>query len=203
MNRGTDAELLRRAAEERLRRENEKRGVRGEDLDELLELMKLGETIAKLDLNKVAEERLARMSEKTRVVHELVSQSKDIDRRLKLLKKPKKRKKQHWKTREKKRRDYDKNVRTPRARERKARILDEKGWYPILREQWIRMGLDVQLTVEEWDEHIATVLGDRTPNIRRYNPSGPISLGNITVLAGKSTVFDGMEYSLKALGYAL
>lgn len=150
MSSGTHDNLYKRALEARVRREAEGRGIAGEDVGELLELMKLGETIAKLDLNKVAAERVARLSEKNRIVHDLVSQSKDVDRRLRQLKAPKKRKKMHWKTKEKKRRDYDKNVRTPRVKARKAQILGERGWFPILLEQWKRTGLQVELTQEEW-----------------------------------------------------
>lgn len=203
MNSGTDDPLYRRALEARTRAMNRGRGVSEDEVGELLDLLKIGETIAKLDLNKVAAERLARLSEKNRIVHDLVTNSKDVDRRLRQLKAPKRRKKLHWKTREKKRRDYDKNVRTPRARARKAQILGEKGWYPILREQWVRAKLNVELTQEEWDEHIGPRLGDRTPSISRTDCSGPISLANVVVRSGRSVVFEGLDYSLRLMGYIL
>jgi hypothetical protein len=200
---GTPEDHYKRALEARIRRRDEERGISGEDAGDLLELMKLGETIARLDLNKVAEERVARLSEKNRIVHDLVSLNKDVDRRLRQLKAPKKRKKLHWKTREKKRRDYDKNVRTPRVKQRKAQLLGERGWYPILAEQWRRAKLDVQLTEEEWNEWIAPRLGDGTPTISRTDTGGPISLGNVCVRdrGGRRVVFDGLDYSLRLALY--
>lgn len=205
---GTDDSLYKRALEARTRAENNKKGISGDEVDDLLELMKLGEIISKLDMDKVAQEKIERLSERNRIVHELLTSNKDVDRRLKLAKAKPKRKKLHWKTREKRRKDYYKRVLVPRAKARKAAVLGDKGWYPLLAEQWRRAGLQVLLTQEEWDTFILPELGERTPNVHRYDATGAIELGNIWVTArsvrgSTSTVFDGMEFKLRSDGYIL
>lgn len=179
---------------------NEK-GIGAESVEELLELMALGEVLKKLDMGKIAEEKLNRLTEKNRVVHDLLAGNKVVDRRLKQATSPKKRKKLHWKTKEKTRKDYYKKVVVPKNRERKARLLGEHGWYGVLAAQWKRAKVEVELTEDQWNEHIKPKLGEATPSVSRYDPAAPISLYNVCIRTRLGTVFDGVEYKMKELGY--
>lgn len=83
-------------------------------------------------------------------------------------------------------------------------MLSEEGWYPVLREQWQAAGVECELTREEWDMLVAPAVGDKLPNIRRYDTSKPVGLSNIWVVGRKGEVlFDGKEHVLKSLGYIL
>lgn len=200
----TDHALYKRRLEAARRAELEKEGFKGKEVDDLLGLDAFLEKIKKIDLGKLAEEKLNKLTEKQRAVHDLLSNNPAVDRRIKqAVAKPKKRKKLHWKTKEKRRKDYYQKVVKPKLRERKAKMLDENGWFPLLQEQWKRAKLEVELTEDQWNEHIAPWLGDSTPQIHRYDPTRGISLANIWITTGSRTVFDGVEFVMKSKGYIL
>lgn len=184
--------------------ERKKEGFDQNSIDELLELLALEETIRKLDLDKALNEKIERLSEKDRMIHELMEKDPELPRRIREIKVPPKKKKEHWKTRQKREREYNRQVRAPRVRERKAAMLKERGWYPILKQSWDTHKLDVILTEDEWNEVVGPAVGDKAPIIHRYDATGPISLENIWVeTKDRKVVYDGMEYKLLLLGYTI
>ena len=76
---------------------------------------------------------------------------------------------------------------------------------------WVKQRLQVELSKEEWDEHIQPLLGDKyVPFTERYNPRDPvISLDRIMIFDREAKgrlakpLFDGKEWYLRANGYIL
>ena len=120
-------------------------------------------------------------------------------------KKRKKKKKQHWKTRQKYQRVYHLNVRGPRRRAVLAARMLEEGWYPRMVLNWKGNKLKIDLTADEWQEHIAPRLGDDLPAVYRIDTSKGISLDNVVVKVRGTgeLIFDGGEYALQKMGFAL
>ena len=119
-------------------------------------------------------------------------------------KKRKKKKKQHWKTRQKYQRVYHLNVRGPRRRAVLAARMLEEGWYPRMVLNWKGNKLKIDLTADEWQEHIAPRLGDDLPAVYRIDTSKGISLDNVVVKVRGTgeLIFDGGEYALFRMGYS-
>ena len=120
-------------------------------------------------------------------------------------KKRKKKKKQHWKTKQKYQREYHLNVRGPRRRARLAARLLEEGWYPRMVLNWKGNQHKIELTADEWQEHIAPLLGDDLPAVYRIDTSKGIALDNVVVKVRGTgeLIFDGGEYALQKMGFAL
>ena len=124
----------------------------------------------------------------------------------------------HWATKLKRRRERYHDKVAPQALRKKAQLIDSDGWYPIVCAQWKKHRFDIQLTREEWDTHIVPTLhkegcdltkckhGCLIPFTRRYNKYDTvISLDRILIIpkGSKSPVFDGKEWKLQQLGYAV
>ena len=120
------------------------------------------------------------------------------------------RKKLHWKTRAKKRKEYYKQVAYPRYLRKMSQLQAEKGWYDIMKRGWENWGWKCNITREEWDTYVEPLLDGRVPYTERYNTSDPvITLQGIMIFDKQSTgrlrkpLFDGSEWYLKQLGYTL
>ena len=109
--------------------------------------------------------------------------------------------KSHWKTRQKKRREYNREVAGPRRKERLGILLEEKGWYPIVRDTWVRKKVDIQLSEEEWNEEIEPLLEGYQPLVTRVDTSEGVSLDNVVVLDSKTrkVLYDGLERKMRNL----
>ena len=203
----TPTDPFEQARRDALKRSDSGKGISSDKLDEVLALLELEQKLARLDLEKIAEEKIAKLPEREALIRALEN-NREIPKRLKAMRKGPGRPKLHWKTKEKRRREtqrkYQATVYQPKVRERKARMLKEEGWYPVLVEQWKAGKIEYDLSREEWNEIVAPKVGDSLPNIRRYDPGKPVSIDNIWVVSTKGTVlFDGKEHKLKELGYML
>lgn len=115
--------------------------------------------------------------------------------------------KKHWKAKKKRKREYYVNVVKGTRKIKKAELLESgpEGWYTHLKTHWYQKAHKIEMTKEEWTDVVWPCLQGRIPIVRRYDTSGPISLGNIYVLQSgtKNVLFDGKEWKLKEMGYAL
>ncbi len=112
----------------------------------------------------------------------------------------------HWATKKRLAREVYRERDAPRFLRKERQLVDNEGWYPIVTRGWKEQGLDVQLTREEWDEHIQPILKEKglVPFMKRYKTSDPvIRLDNIMIYSktSKKPVFDGSEWYLRSLGY--
>ena len=119
-----------------------------------------------------------------------------------------KRDKLHWATKKRLAREAYRERSAPRFLRKERQLVDNEGWYPIVTRGWREQGLDVQLTREEWDEHIQPILKEKglVPFMKRYKTSDPvIRLDNIMIYSktSKKPIFDGAEWSLRDKGYIL
>lgn len=115
--------------------------------------------------------------------------------------------KKHWKMKKRLRRERYLNVIKSERKIKKAELLESgpEGWYDHLKVHWYQKALKIELTKEEWTNIVWPALEGRIPIVRRYDTSGPISLGNIYVLQSgtKRILFDGKEWYLRDRGYIL
>ena len=87
-------------------------------------------------------------------------------------------------------------------------LTTPEGWWKYLTEgSWKKRGVEVELTYEEFVEHIYPVSVGKglIPVFLRYDSEKPISLENVIVkdTKSRSVVFDGAEYKLRLLGMIL
>ena len=114
----------------------------------------------------------------------------------------------HWATKRRLAREAYRERDAPRFLRKERQLVDNEGWYPIVARGWREQGFDVQLTREEWDEHIQPILKEKglVPFMKRYKTRDKvIRLDNIMIYSktSKKPVFDGAEHHLKMMGYAL
>lgn len=185
----------------------------------LSELSRLIEEVSAVDLDKLAIEKMGP------VERYFTQREKDyLEGRLRSAKKAKKkgaqlkpdgrraetRKRLHWKTRAKKRKEYYKQVAYPRYLRKMSQLQAEKGWYDIMKRGWENWGWKCNITREEWDTHVEPLLEGKVPFTERYNTSDPvITLQGIMIFDKQSKgrlrkpIFDGAEHHLKMMGYTL
>jgi hypothetical protein len=115
--------------------------------------------------------------------------------------------KKHWKQKKRLRRERYLAVIKSERKIKKAELLESgpEGWYDHLKVHWYQKALKIEMTKEEWTNIVWPTLGGRIPIVRRYDTSGPISLGNILVTQSgtKRVLFDGAEWKLKEMGYCV
>ena len=179
-----------------------------EDVLGLNELYNKLEKIQEEDLQKLSQmESLGSqsLSSMEKMVEEL-KKSQSVTRKVKgaQLKK----KKVHWKTAQRKRREYYQSTAKHRRIIKKGELLSTgaEGWWEHIRGHWYQKGYAVELTKEEWTEIIWPALGGRIPVFRRYNTNAPISLENIYIVESgtqKTVLFDGKEHKMRELGLIL
>lgn len=182
-------------------------------VEEALELHSLDEllkAVAAVDLDQLKIEKMGPVE-----AYFTIREKEYLERRVKAKVKPDKRKpefrkKLHWKTRERKRKEYYKQVSYPRYLRKMSQLVSDKGWYDIIKGGWERWGWTVHITREEWATHIEPLLVGRVPYTERYNTSNPvITLAGIMIFDKTDTgrlrkpLFDGAEFHLKQLGYTL
>ena len=114
----------------------------------------------------------------------------------------------HWATKRRLAREVYRERGAPRFLRKERQLVDNEGWYPIVTRGWREQGLDVQLTREEWDEHIQPILKEKglVPFMKRYKTSDKvIRLDNIMIYSrtSKKPIFDGAEHHLRMMGYIL
>ena len=176
----------------------------------LTELSRLIEEVSAVDLDKLKVEKMGPVEkyftqrEKDYLAGRIRSKVKPDKR------KPENRRKMHWKTRAKKRKEYYKQVAYPRYLRKMSQLQAEKGWYDIMKRGWENWGWKCNITREEWDTYVEPLLDGRVPYTERYNTSDPvITLQGIMIFDKQSTgrlrkpLFDGSEWYLKQLGYTL
>lgn len=128
--------------------------------------------------------------------------------------KAKYRKKMHWTTKRKKRREYAKMVVYPRALRKMCHLVESEGWYPVVAKGWKKNNWDVRVSKEEWDLYVEPLLRERraVPFTERYYTwDNVITLDRIMIFDRndkavgrmKRPIFDGAEWALKHAGYAL
>lgn len=172
---------------------------------EALELAKTLEALEGIDLEQIHKDSLSDMD---RMIEELKN-NKAVTRSLK--KKTahvQPNKKLHWKTKRKRRREYYRDVTRYRRLELRGELLSagSEGWWKYLTTMWHRHKVEVEMTYDQWNEHIWPQLGGKVPVINRYQTRKPITLDNVYVTESdnpKNVLFDGKEYSLRAAGYIL
>ena len=116
----------------------------------------------------------------------------------------------HWSAKRKRAREYSKYVAYPRQMRNMALKIGQEGWYDTMLRGWKRLGFDVQLTKEEWNEHVEPILraAKAVPFTERYYSWNPVvRLDNILIYGRaektrhSKPIFDGAEWKMKALGY--
>lgn len=205
-------------------------------IDQALELSSLEEllkSVASVDLDQLKVEKMGPVEkyftqrEKDYLEGRLRSAKKAKKQGARLKpdrRKPEFRKKLHWKTRAKKRKEYYKQVAYPRYLRKMSQLQAEKGWYDIMKRGWENWGWKCNITREEWDTYVEPLLhrgdcsgteehpckGCAVPFTERYNTSDPvITLQGIMIFDKQSTgrlrkpLFDGAEHHLKMMGYTL
>ena len=190
----------------------------------LTELSRLIEEVSAVDLDKLEVEKMG-PAERYFTQREKDYLAGRIKRKVKPDKrKPENRRKMHWKTRAKKRKEYYKQVAYPRYLRKMSQLQAEKGWYDIMKRGWENWGWKCEITRAEWNEVIEPLLhrgncsgteehpckGCAVPYTERYNTSDPvITLQGIMIFDKQSTgrlrkpLFDGATWYLHQLGYTL
>ena len=179
-----------------------------EELEEMLEVTRVLERINKLSQVQVEEVIRREGTPLEQYVRALEDDDKQLRKELQFKRKKTElqrktgRKKQHWKTAQKKEREYHVRVRGPRRRAKMAREIAEGGWWPRVRTNWVGNGLDIHMSEDEWVEYIQPRVGDRLPTVWRIDTSKGISLGNIVVKDRETgeLLYDGAEYQLYQQG---
>ena len=85
---------------------------------------------------------------------------------------------------------------------RRKQLAAEGSWYEYYLMEWKKRGFKVEVTKEEWDQHVQPRIGDRVPTLFRLNTAKPVALYNILVKDSgtKETIFDGTDWMLNQLG---
>jgi hypothetical protein len=116
------------------------------------------------------------------------------------------RKRDHWKTKRRKHREYMQPYMAKRYRElikpRRAKAASEGDWYEVYLMEWKKRGHKVELPRGVWDERVGPRIGDRVPVIFRLDTRKPVSAYNILVRDSetKEILYDGHEEQLRDLG---
>lgn len=187
---------------QRLYSEQEQKNTKGLPVEEVLAMQALAERLSEINLDKIIERKLNKKPEMSK------AKEAKLEGKIKRTLKPKKpgRPKVHWKTKEKRRKQYRIEVAQPRrwARESKQWETGE-GWYAYMSKQWRQNKYKVELTLEEWLLHCYPKVKGRMFSIQRYIKHEPIRLDNILVLAteDRSVLFDGKEFTLEKIGACL
>lgn len=159
------------------------------------------DTLAKvnqIDLGKVAEAAERAKSVQDKFIEEL-HKGKPLTRL-----RPKRKQRQHWKTKRRLQREYHANIRKPRNAVAKAELLRQGGWFALLKKGWDKAGVPVEVTAEEWNEAVGSLV-DYVPVVGRYDTSLGVRLDNVIVRSRDSgeVLFDGKEWLLRSSGYIL
>lgn len=186
-----------------------KREERGKGINptEVLELNEILAKLERIDLNKVVEEKeaLARntLTPMERLVEDL-SKNRKVSRTIRGRGGPKLSKKE----RVRRRNEYRRNIERPRAKVRLAEALTTpEGWWEFVRMGWIRRGLEVGITKEQFVEKLYPLWGEKgyVPVFKRINTGRKkVTLeGLIVYETGGKVLFDGSEHRMQRLGYIL
>ena len=169
------------------------------EAEALLEKLRVASMFKDLDLVEDALNRL--QTEAQRVAGDL-REGKKITRALRRQKTAKR--KLHWKTKKKREREYYREYRVPRMRERRAALLEGESW-ALVEEYWKRKKIPYTITQEEWMDNVDEYVSGLVFYVNRYDTKKPISLDNIIVRQTRTgaVLFDGAECRLKQLGYIL
>lgn len=179
------------------------------NIEEAMESLKLAELLEKLEGLDLEQIRRDKMKPVDRLVEDLKTDSK-LNRGIRKYtkRKPKKKRRMHWKTEAKNRREYYRSFKRYRRLEMKAEMLGEgaEGWWKHLNRNWSMHKVQVNLTKDDWVNVVWPALDGNIPVINRYQPALPISLENIYVTNSdkpKQVLFDGKEWALRQAGYIL
>lgn len=114
--------------------------------------------------------------------------------------------KKHWKHKKRVHRTYMREYMNRKYKAliapRRKQLAAEGSWYEYYLMEWKKRGFKVEVTKEEWDQHVQPRIGDRVPTLFRLNTAKPVALYNILVKDSgtKETIFDGTDWMLNQLG---
>lgn len=110
----------------------------------------------------------------------------------------------HWRTKKRWRKNYYHEVTVPKNRERRAALLEGDGW-GLVHDYWHRKSIAYTITREEWMDNVEEFVTGKMFTVNRYDTTKPISLENIIVreTRTRAVLFDGKECKLRAMGYIL
>lgn len=121
-------------------------------------------------------------------------------------KKPR-RKRDHWKTKQRKQRERMRPYMAKKYREelmpRRKRLAEDGMWWEYYVMEWKKRGLKIEVSRDEWESEVAGCIGqENVPMIFRFNTAKPVRLENIIIkdVDTKQVLFDGQEWMLKKLG---
>lgn len=185
------------------------------------ELVRLAEKLAKIDLEKLAEEKERSKTPLDRLAEDLKA-NRTV---LAILSKKGKGKithsptcsgrcggrcgDNHWRVKRRKKRVRDKRykdkIRALRKAEVAEKVRTKEGWWDILTQKWREKKVEVELTREEFFEVIFPSFYPRVPLFLRYETDKPVSLENLIVRDQETGeyLWDGKEYLLVKMGYAV
>ena len=179
--------------------------------EDILAIQEVWEKLKGIDLEKAAEERLAKLTPVERMIEALNEKHGDMRKLRKDLNK--KKRATHWRTKRKRKRAkenryYHSTLKAKRSLERAEQLKTPEGWWKHLNKvSWKPMKAKVTMTYEEFLEHFyEPYIGKgRLVIFYRYDKQGPISLGNVLVRdnENREVLFDGKEYLLQQAGYVL
>jgi hypothetical protein len=185
---------------QRLYSEQEKNKAGGLQPEEVLAMDALGRRLAALDLDAVIKRKLNNRPEMTKAIEKKLEGA--INRKRK--KRGPGRPKVHWKTKDRRRRQYRVEVATPRRWAKEAEQWKTgEGWFAYMSKQWRQNKYPVELTLEQWLEHVYPKVEGRVFTVQRYIKKEPIRLDNLLILSteNQSVLFDGKEFALEQAGY--
>lgn len=153
------------------------------------------------DMNLV-EEALNKLQTEAKKAAEDIREGKKLTRAMR--RQPTAKRKLHWKTKKRKAREYYREYRVPRLRERRAALLEGESW-ALVEDYWKRKKLPYTITQQEWMDNVEEYVHGLVFYVNRYDTKKPISLDNIIVRQTRTgaVLFDGAECKLKQLGYIL
>jgi len=114
--------------------------------------------------------------------------------------------KKHWKHKKRVHRTYMREYMNRKYKAliapKRKQLAAEGSWYEYYMMEWKKRGFKVEVTMEEWEEHVQPRIGDKVPTLFRLNTSKPVALYNILVKDSgtKETIFDGTDWMLNQLG---
>lgn len=187
---------------QRLYSEQEQKNTKGLPVEEVLAMQALAERLSEINLDKIIERKLNKKPEMSK------AREAKLEMKIKRTLKPKKpgRPKLHWRTKEARRKKYRVEV----ARPRRLKMESEQwqtgeGWFAYMSKQWRQNKYPVELTLDQWLEHVYPKCKDRVFTVQRYIKKKPIRLDNIIVMASedRTVLFDGKEFTLEQAGLCL
>lgn len=93
-----------------------------------------------------------------------------------------------------------------RIRHKRWTMAAEGNWWPKVRRTWSQRGLKIDITEEQWNEHVApSIPAGVLIAVNRYDTKKGISLDNIFLTESQKShvLWDGKEHILKIKGYAI